>query len=233
MWRCCSTTFKEWLDVCYLSRRDGCSCAARGCGSGWVAISVWCAVLERRVGVLVLLAGGVDCDLNSNLTACDLLAVHVGASLLLQLLASKGDEAIATALAGLVACLELADHELWDGTESNLGGRGLVIRKELEKLLLTQVEGEVGDHDLGLGGNAIFRRATLLARTKSAALASRLCVDGDGAGLTWVSGEGTVGGFGQARDLSGDVGWGSRGRLGIFAISARLEFICQSTEYCE
>lgn len=86
------------------------------------------------IDVVILLAGGVDRDLNGDLTALDLLAVHLGASLLLELLRSEGDEAEATALAGLTTSLELLDHETRNGAEGDLGlGRGVVL-EDLKKL---------------------------------------------------------------------------------------------------
>jgi len=83
---------------------------------------------------VVLLAGGVDRDLNGDLTALDLLAVHLGASLLLELFGTKGDETEATALAGLTASLELLDHETGDWAEGDLGLGGGVVLEDLEKL---------------------------------------------------------------------------------------------------
>jgi hypothetical protein len=85
-------------------------------------------------GGIVLLAGGVDRDLNGDLTALDLLAVHLGASLLLELLRAKGDETEATALAGLTASLELLDHEARNGAEGDLGLSGRVVLEDLEEL---------------------------------------------------------------------------------------------------
>lgn len=95
-------------------------------GSGGLALSA--------LDVVVLLAGGVDRDLNGNLTALDLLAVHLGASLLLKLLRTKGNETEATALAGLTASLKLLDHETGNGAESDLGLSGGVVLEDLEEL---------------------------------------------------------------------------------------------------
>lgn len=85
--------------------------------------------------VVIFLSRGVDRDLNSDLTALDFLAVHLVASLLLKLLRAKGDEAEATALAGLAACLKLLDHEAGNGAESDLGGGGGVVLEDLEELV--------------------------------------------------------------------------------------------------
>lgn len=73
-------------------------------------------------------------------------------------------------------------------------------------LLLTKVVWEVSDHDLGLGGNAVLGRTTLLAGAKSIGLASLVGVDGQGVLVTRSSSESLVGGLGQRKDLAGDVG---------------------------
>lgn len=142
-----------------------------GCGS---AVS---GGLGRGV---VLLAGRVNRDLNGDLTALDLLAVHLVAGLLLKLLGAEGHEAEATALAGLTASLELLDHEAGDGAEGDLGLGGGVILEDLEELqmvstrsrntsscrtysVLLEVVRQVGDHDLGLGRNTILGGTALLA----------------------------------------------------------------------
>lgn len=98
----------------------GSGSAGRSLGGGRLAVGLGLA-LDRSVGVFVLLAGAVDGDLNGNLATLNLLAVHVGASLLLKLFGFESDETKATALAGLVASLELANHETRDGAESDLG----------------------------------------------------------------------------------------------------------------
>ena len=87
-----------------------------------------------RVGVLVLLARAVNSNLDSDLAALDLLAVHIGTGLLLHLLGGEGNKTEATALARLVAGLELTDHKLGDRTESDLGGGRLVLSEDLEEL---------------------------------------------------------------------------------------------------
>jgi len=137
-------------NACRLGGGNGSGGVGRTLSSGWLAIGLWDVTLKCIVWVLVLLAGAVDCDLNSNLAAFDLLAVHIGAGLLLQFLGSKGDETKATALARLVTGLELADHKLWNWAKGDLGGRWLVVCEQLEKLLLAKVVWKVGDHDLGL-----------------------------------------------------------------------------------
>jgi hypothetical protein len=104
-----------------------------GIGGGSVGGSSGLALGGVHV-VVVLLAGRVDRDLNGNLAALNLLAVHLGASLLLELLRAKGDESETTALAGLTTSLELLDHEAGDGAEGDLGLGGGVLLEDLEKL---------------------------------------------------------------------------------------------------
>lgn len=82
----------------------------------------------------ICLRSPVNRDLNSNLATLDLLAVHVRAGLLLHLLTTESHEAEATALAGLVASLELANHELGDRAEGDLGGGGGVVGEKLKEL---------------------------------------------------------------------------------------------------
>jgi hypothetical protein len=77
--------------------------------------------LALAINVVVLLAGGVDRDLNSDLTALNLLSVHLVASLLLELLGAERNETETTALAGLTTSLQLLDHETGNGAEGNLG----------------------------------------------------------------------------------------------------------------
>lgn len=85
--------------------------------------------------VVVLLAGGVDGNLDGDLTALNLLAVHLSASLLLQFLGAESNKTEATALAGLATSLELLNHETGDGAEGDLGrGRGVVL-EDLKELL--------------------------------------------------------------------------------------------------
>ena len=90
--------------------------------------------LDWGIWVLILLAWTVNRDLNGDLATLDLLAVHVVACLLLQLFTSECNEAEATALAWLVAGLELANHELGDWAESNLCGSWRVVGEDLEQL---------------------------------------------------------------------------------------------------
>jgi len=99
-----------------------------GLGEGSLAVG-------GRVGSIILLTGGVDRDLNGDLTALNFLAVHLGASLLLELLRAEGNETETTALAGLTAGLELLDHEAGDGAEGDLGLSGGVVLEDLKKLV--------------------------------------------------------------------------------------------------
>lgn len=110
-------------------------------GGGWSLSGG--TILSWSGWVLVLLAGAVDRDLNSNLATLNLLAVHVGAGLLLKLLTRERHEAETTTLARLVAGLELADHELGDWAEGNLGGGGRVVGEDLEELKKDDVSGWV------------------------------------------------------------------------------------------
>jgi hypothetical protein len=142
------------------------------------------SITLSSIDVIVLLSGRVDRDLNGNLTALNLFAVHLVTSLLLELLRAEGNETKTAALAGLTTSLQLLDHEAGDGAESDLGlGRRVVLEdlKELDLLVqplevniastylvLLQVVGQVGNHDLGLGGNAILGGTTLLALARFA-----------------------------------------------------------------
>lgn len=97
------------------------------------------AILGKRSGagslrVDVLLTGAIDGYLDRNHTAFHLLVVHLAHSLLLQLLRSKRHKTEATALAGLVASLELLHHVASDGAKSDLGSGGVVGREELFEL---------------------------------------------------------------------------------------------------
>jgi hypothetical protein len=98
----------------------------RGLSGGSVALGA--------VNVVVLLAGRVDRDLNGDLTALDLLSVHLLARLLLELLGAECDETETTALAGLTTGLELLDHEAGDGAEGDLGLGGGVVLEDLKEL---------------------------------------------------------------------------------------------------
>jgi hypothetical protein len=108
----------------------------------------------------------------------------------LQLLRSQGDEAEATTLARLTTSLELLDHETGNGTQGDLGRQRLVGGEKLLKLrwvlvtmtsqhdvgftnlLLSQVIRKVGDHDLGLGRDAVSRGTTLPTLTRLTRLTS-------------------------------------------------------------
>jgi hypothetical protein len=84
---------------------------------------------------LVGLVRAVNSNLDGDLTAFNLLSVHLADSLLLEFLRSQSHKAKATALASLATSLKLLDHESGDGSESNLGGRRLIGLEKLNKLL--------------------------------------------------------------------------------------------------
>ena len=90
-------------------------------------------LLAVELGV-VLLTGAVDGHLDGDLTALDLLAVHLLNGLVLELLGAQSDKTEATALAALVTGLQLLDHEAGDGAQGNLGGDGLVVDEDLLEL---------------------------------------------------------------------------------------------------
>jgi hypothetical protein len=123
---------------------------------------------------LIGLVRAVNSNLDGDLTALNLLSVHLVNSLLLEFLGSQSNKAKATALASLATSLKLLDHESGDGSESNLGGRRLISLEKLNKLILSQVVRQVGNHDLGLGRNSISRRAPLTALTLGASLSLSL-----------------------------------------------------------
>jgi len=107
------------------------SCLGSGnlfCGT----LGTVCAVLN--VLSTIFLAWAVDGNLDCDFSTLDLLAVHLGNSLLLQLLRLKSNETEASALAWLVSGLELLDHESWNGSEGNLGRDGLVVVEEFLEL---------------------------------------------------------------------------------------------------
>lgn len=83
---------------------------------GWLGGSI-----SWSIGVLVGLVRAVNGDFDSDLTTFDLLSVHLVDGLLLLLFGGESNETKATTLAGLVAGLELLDHEAWDGSKGNLG----------------------------------------------------------------------------------------------------------------
>ena len=110
-----------------------------GCLSSRRIVGLDDAILGQRgsasgLRVDVLLAWAIDGDLDGNLTAFDLLAIHLADSLLLQFLRAKRDESETTALARLTTSLELLHHVALDGTESDLGGSGIVSGEELLEL---------------------------------------------------------------------------------------------------
>jgi len=107
--------------------------AGRALGGARLGVSLG-GTLDGSARVLVLLARAVNSNLDSDLAALDLLAVHIGTGLLLHLLSGKRNKTEAAALAGLVASLELADHELGDRTKSDLGRGRLVLSEDFEKL---------------------------------------------------------------------------------------------------
>ena len=120
--------------------------SAVGGGGG---LSLGLVLVLVLVGLLVGLVGAVDGDLDSDLAALDLLAVHLRDSLLLELLGGKGNEAEATALAGLTPGLKLLNHEAGDGAKSDLRGRRLVsgekfleLWKELAFLQIMNIGGQ-------------------------------------------------------------------------------------------
>lgn len=104
----------------------------RAFGSGW--LSVVRTTLDWSVRVLILFAWAINRDLNGDLATLDLFAVHVSAGLLLHLFTSEGNEAEAATLAWFVAGLKLADHELLDWAERDLGGGRGVVSEDFEKL---------------------------------------------------------------------------------------------------
>jgi len=65
---------------------------------------------------------------------------------------------------------------------------------------------KVGNHDLGLGGNTVLGGTALLARTEGVRLAGLAWVDGQGVLVTGSSAESLVGGLGQRKDLTRNVG---------------------------
>lgn len=172
--------------------------------------------------IVVLLAGAVDGNLDSDLTALNLLAVHLAASLLLEFFGSESNEAEATTLARLVAGLKLLDHEARDGAEGNLRAARRVVLEDFHKAVLTEVVGEVGDHDLGLGSDTVLRWATLLALTRSAGLGLLVGIDSHGVGVAGLSGgESLLGGLDERVDLARDVGGASStvGSCGVGALA--------------
>lgn len=87
-------------------------------------------------GVLgtILLARAVNGDLDGDLAALDLLAVHFSNGLVLLGGRSECDEAETATLASLAASLKLLDHEAGDRSERNLSGDGFVGSKKFLEL---------------------------------------------------------------------------------------------------
>ena len=112
---------------------------ARALGSGWgdLAVLLVFGGIRSSLESLVLLARAVDGDLDSELAALDLLAVHFGDGLLLRLFSWEGDEGEATSLTRLATRLKLADHEARDRPESELCAGGLIGSEELEELTIS------------------------------------------------------------------------------------------------
>jgi hypothetical protein len=106
------------------SSRDGLS--SRG--------SLLLSVGSITLVLLIRLVRAVNGNLDGNLTALNLLSVHLRNSLLLELLGSQSDEAETTTLAGLTTSLELLDHKSGNRSKSDLGGRGLISLEKLNKL---------------------------------------------------------------------------------------------------
>jgi hypothetical protein len=82
--------------------------------------------------------------------------------------------------------------------------------------ILLEVVGQVGNHDLGLGRNAILGGTTLLALAWS----SRLLVDGCRAFGSLLSCECFVRGFGQRNNLARYICRGAVGRSSSFAFGS-------------
>lgn len=102
------------------------------------------------IGIIVGLVWAVNCDLNSNFTALNLLSIHLLNGLLLLLLLRKSDETEATALAGFVAGLELLDHETGNWAKGDLSGGWLICSEKFLELLLREIVWQVCDHNLSL-----------------------------------------------------------------------------------
>jgi hypothetical protein len=146
--------------------------------------------------LLISLIRAVNSNLDSDLTALNLLSVHLSNSLLLKFLRSQSDETEATTLAGLATSLKLLDHESGNRSESNLGRRGLIGLEELNELVLSQVVRQVSNHDLGLGRNSVSGRTALTALTLRASLGLGL-IGGrcSGCGGSIISGSNSLSSF--------------------------------------
>lgn len=113
------------------------SCHSRGGLSLTLNVGLLDSVHVLALGgldVIIRLVRTIDGNLDSDLATLDLLAVHLGDSLLLKLLRGQRDEAKTAALAGLTARLELLDHEAGDGAQGDLGRQGLVGGEQLLEL---------------------------------------------------------------------------------------------------
>lgn len=108
---------------CVLSSGNLFCGAISGTGSGILG------VLDR-----VFLARAVDGDFDRNLSAIDLLAVHVSDRLLLEFLRLKGDKAETSTLAWLVSGLEFLHHESWNWSKGDLSGNRLVVDEKFLQL---------------------------------------------------------------------------------------------------
>lgn len=203
-----------------LSRRSylgsGSSRSLGGLLSGISGGSISGSLALNTVDVVILLSGGVDRDLNSDLTALDLLAVHLVACLLLELLGTQSDETKTAALARLTTSLELLDHEAGNRAKRDLSLGGGVVLEDLKELhtvsnrfhifldftylVLLQVVRQVGNHDLSLGGNAVLRRTTLLALARLTGSGILVSLVG-----TLLSCKRFVRGLGEGSDLAGYI----------------------------
>lgn len=121
-------------NVALLNRTVWYSCLSNGGRLSGAVGALGGSLGSWRIGIFVGLVRAVDSNLDSDLTALDLLGVHLSNGLLLHLLRGKSHEAEATSLAGFVAGLELLDHEAGDGAEGNLGGGWLVGSEEFLEL---------------------------------------------------------------------------------------------------
>lgn len=192
--------------------------------SGVVLLTVSSGSTVSLVSVrsIVLLAGAVDGDLDGDFTAFNFLAVHLLNGLVLLLLGAESDETESTALAGFVTGLELLDHEARNRTQGDLGRDGLVGGKDLLELLLAQVIGQVGHHDLGLGWDTILGRTTLLglllgtSSTRFALLVRTGIVIG------------LVSDLGQRVSLTGDIGGSIRA---LFLLLDHFFSLCLSLRF--
>lgn len=90
--------------------------------------------ISLSVECVLLLTGAVNGNLDGEFASINLLSIHFRNGLLLKLLGRHSNKSKATSLAGLVASLELFDHEAWDGTESEFSGGRRVVLEDLEKL---------------------------------------------------------------------------------------------------